>query len=409
MNIINASGVGRLKQSKLWTKDFIIMFFTTFFITLVYFLLVTTMAVYAIEQFKASESMAGLAASIFVIGAVFSRILIGRYLDTIGRKKVLLVGVLLFFVPTLLYFMVTNMYLLLIVRLIHGAAFGIATTALATAVIDVIPKERRGEGIGYFFLSHTLATSTGPLLGLFLNQHADFTTIFIVCSLLASASVIIPLFARIPESDMTEEQRNSMKGLKLSNFIEKKALPMSFLIAIMGFIYSGILTFMTPYATEINLLGAASFFFLVYSIVLLISRPLTGKLLDKKGDNIVVYPSIISYALGLLLLSQSYNGFIFLLSSVFIALGFGTMQSSFQTIAIKVSPKHRIGLATSTFLICCDFGVGIGPFLLGGIIPLLGFRGLYLALAFVLFMCIFLYYSLHGKKAANQKVYTKAS
>ncbi|WP_327078398.1 MFS transporter [Bacillus sinesaloumensis] len=401
--------VGRLKQTKLWTKDFIIMFFTSFFIALVYFLLVTTMAVYAIQQFKASESMAGLAASIFVIGAVFARFFTGRYLDTIGRKKVLLVGVLLFFVPTLLYFTITNMYLLLLVRFIHGAAFGISTTALATIVIDVIPKERRGEGISYFFLNHTLATSIGPFLGLFLNQHASFSMIFIVCTLLSSVSLFLPLFLRIPRSVMTEEQRNSLKGFKLSNYFEKKAIPMSLMIAIMGFVYSGVLAFMTPYATEINLLEAASFFFLVYSIVLLFSRPITGKLLDKKGDNFVVYPSIISYALGLLILSQSHNSLTFLLSSVFIALGFGTMQSCFQAIAIKESPKHRVGLATSTFLICCDFGVGFGPFLLGTIIPTLGFRGLYLALAIVLFLCIFLYFFLHGKKAATQKSYSQAS
>ena len=150
MNINTELEVVTLKQTKLWTKDFIFMSSTSFFISLVYFLLMTTLAVYAIQQFSASESMAGLAASIFVIGAVFSRLFTGRYLDTIGRKKVLLAGVLLFFVPTLLYFTITNMYLLLLVRFIHGAAFGISTTALATIVIDIIPKERRGEGTGYF-------------------------------------------------------------------------------------------------------------------------------------------------------------------------------------------------------------------------------------------------------------------
>ncbi len=385
------------------------MFFTSFFITLVYFLLVTTMAVYAIQQFNASESMAGLAASIFVIGAFISRLFTGRYLETIGRKRVLMVGALLFFVPTLLYFTVSNMNLLLLVRFIHGAGFGISTTALSTIVIDIIPKERRGEGISYFFLNHTLATSIGPFLGLYLNQHAGFSMIFIVCTILSSISVIIPLFLKIPRPVITEDQSNSLKGFKLSNFFEKKAVPMSLMITIMGFVYSGILSFLTAYATEINLIEAASFFFLVYSITLLISRPFTGKLLDKKGDNFVTYPSILSFAIGLLILSQSYNSFTFLLSSVFIALGFGTMQSCFQAIAIKESPKHRVGLATSTYLICIDFGVGVGPFVLGAVIPMFGFRGLYVTLAIVIFLCIFLYFVLHGKKAANQNSYSQAS
>ena len=398
-----------MKQTKLWTKDFIIMSCTSFFISLVYFLLVTTLAVYAIQQFNASENMAGLAASIFVIGAVFSRVFTGRYLETIGRKKVLFAGLFLFLAATLLYFTIMNLYLLLLVRFIHGAAFGISTTVLVTILMDIIPKERRGEGIGYFSLSGTLATSIGPFLGLYISQHADFSLIFIVCTILSIVSVIIPLFLKIPRSVMIDDQHNSLKGFKLSSFFEKKAVPISLMITIMGFIYSGILSFITAYATEINLIEAASFFFLVYSIVLLISRPVTGKLLDKKGDNFVIYPAIISFATGLLILSQSYNSFTFLLASVFIALGFGTMQSCFQVIAIKESPQHRMGLATSTFLICMDLGVGMGPFLLGSIVPLFGFRGLYLMSAIVVFLCIFLYFSLHGKKATNQKLYSQAS
>ena len=409
MNINTELEVVTLKQTKLWTKDFIIMSSTSFFISLVYFLLMTTLAVYAIQQFSASESMAGLAASIFVIGAVFSRLFTGKYIETIGRKKVLFAGLLLFLAATLLYFTITNMYLLLLVRFIHGAAFGVSTTALATIVMDIIPKERRGEGTSYFSLNITLATSIGPFLGLYLSQHADFSMIFIVCTLLSMISVIISLFLKIPRSAMTDDQRNSLKGFKLSSFFEKKAVPISLMITIMGFAYSGVLSFITAYATEINLIEAASFFFLVYSIVLLISRPFTGKLLDKKGDNFVIYPAIISLAMGLLILSQSYNSFTLLLASVFIALGFGTMQSCFQAIAIKESPQHRVGLATSTFLICMDLGVGIGPFLLGSIIPMFGFRGLYLTLAIVVFLSIFLYFALHGKKAANQKLYSQAS
>ena len=409
MNINTELEVVTLKQTKLWTKDFIIMSSTSFFISLVYFLLMTTLAVYAIQQFSASESMAGLAASIFVIGAVFSRLFTGKYIETIGRKKVLFAGLLLFLAATLLYFTITNMYLLLLVRFIHGAAFGVSTTALATIVMDIIPTERRGEGTSYFSLNITLATSIGPFLGLYLSQHADFSMIFIVCTLLSMISVIISLFLKIPRSAMTDDQRNSLKGFKLSSFFEKKAVPISLMITIMGFAYSGVLSFITAYATEINLIEAASFFFLVYSIVLLISRPFTGKLLDKKGDNFVIYPAIISLAMGLLILSQSYNSFTLLLASVFIALGFGTMQSCFQAIAIKESPQHRVGLATSTFLICMDLGVGIGPFLLGSIIPMFGFRGLYLTLAIVVFLSIFLYFALHGKKAANQKLYSQAS
>lgn len=51
-----------------------------------------------------------------------------------------------------------------------------------------------------------------------------------------------------------------------------------------------------------------------------------------------------------------------LLSGALLGLGYGTTSSSVQAIAVNASPKHRIGLATSTNFIFQDLGVGIGPF-----------------------------------------------
>ena len=74
-----------------------------------------------------------------------------------------------------------------------------------------------------------------------------------------------------------------------------------------------------------------------------------------------------------------------------------------QAIAVKEAPKERVGLAVSTFYICLDGGVGIGPYLIGFIIPYVGFRGMYLILALFVFLTVILYYFLHGKKAAARR------
>jgi MFS family permease len=398
-----------IMKLKLWTKDFIIMSISTFFGGLTFYLLITTLTVYAVEEFNASQSMAGLASSIFVVGALCSRLFAGKYIEIIGRKRMLYGGLFLFLIVMLLYFIVENMNVLLLIRFVHGAAFGVFTTAIATVIMDVIPNERRGEGISYFSLSITLAMAVGPFLGLYLSQQVSFTMIFVVCTLFSLISTIILLFVHIPEGDITKEQLDAMKGFKLKGFFEIKAVPIAIIIAIMGFAYSGILSFMTSYAKEINLMEAASFFFLVYAVFILISRPFTGRLLDKKGDNVVMYPALILFVIGLVTLSQANQGFTLLLAGALIGLGYGTMNSCCQAIAIKESPRHRVGLATSTFYVFMDLGVGIGPFLLGFIIPFVGFRGLYVTLAVVVFASIFLYYVLHGKKKHTENNILQAS
>ncbi|MGX7197830.1 MFS transporter [Enterococcus olivae] len=96
------------------------------------------------------------------------------------------------------------------------------------------------------------------------------------------------------------------------------------------------------------------------------------------------------------------NGFILLLSAVFIGAGFGTFISSGQTIAVKVAPPHRIGLATSTFLAVVDAGVGIGPSILGALVPLIHYQGVYISMAVLTLIAGFLYF------VFNKKILDKA-
>ena len=77
---------------------------------------------------------------------------------------------------------------------------------------------------------------------------------------------------------------------------------------------------------------------------------------------------------------------------------------------MKKAPRHRIGLATSTYYIAMDAGSGVGPILIGIIVPLVGYRGMYMTMAVIVFLSIFLYYFVHGrKKSESIEQYSQAS
>lgn len=399
-----------MSKSKLWTKDFLIVSTANFFLYFTFYLLIATISVFAIENFQASPSEAGLAAGIFVIGTLIARLFSGRFVDTIGPKKMLYIGFISILITTLLYFFVNSLMLLYVIRFLHGAALGIATTATGTIVANIIPKERHGEGIGYYALSITLAAAVGPFLGMFINQHADFNMNFVLCTVLLAISFIFSLFLNVPKMELTKQQLDDMKGFKLSNFFESKAFPISIIGLLVGMGYASILSFLTSYAIEINVVDIASFFFIFYAVATLVSRPFAGRWFDTKGENFVMYPAFILFAIGLVILSQAqYQGYFLLIAGVFVGLGYGTFMSSAQAIAIKESPKHRVGLATSTYYIFLDGGIGIGPSLLGFLIPLVGFHGLYVTMAGVVIASGFLYYFLHGRKAGRSKRLTEIS
>ncbi|MEH7223297.1 MFS transporter [Bacillus sp. JJ1566] len=392
-----------MENQKLWTKDFIIVSSINFFLTFVFYLLVVIIAVYAVDEYGASTSQAGLVTGIFIVGTLIGRLFIGRFIDLIGRKKTLFIGLVLFTITTFLYFVHAGITFLLINRFIHGITLGIASTATGTIVAQIIPPKRRGEGIGYFSMSATLATAIGPFIGLFMSQHTSYQVIFSLCLVIGVIGLLTSLILYVPPLENETNQNQEKKGFSIAQFVEPKALPIAFVTLAISLCYASVLSFINFYAIEIELVTAASFFFLVYSIAVLISRPFTGRLMDIKGANYVMYPAFFILAIGMFLLSIAHNSVTLLISGALIGLGFGNMQSCTQAVAIKLTPAHRMGLATSTFYIFLDAGLGFGPYLLGFLIPLTGYSKLYFILSIIALLTIVLYFFMHGKKEAGQK------
>lgn len=384
-------------KPKLWTRNFIAASGINFFLILIFYLLMVTIATFAVKEYGATTSEAGLVTGIFIIGTLIGRLVIGRYIDKIGRKRTLIIGLILFTATSLLYFVHLGTAFLIVTRLLHGMTLGLASTAAGTIVAQIIPMSRKGEGIGYFSMSATMATAIGPFIGLFMSQRTTFETIFAVCLALGVISFFISLLVQVPPLEEAPKADDS-KGFKLSNFLEPKAIPIAVITLAVGLCYSSVLSFINFYAIEIDLVDTASLFFVVYALAVLVSRPFTGRLMDIKGANYVMYPAFILFAAGLFLLSTAGNSVTLLLSGVLIGLGFGNMQSTTQAVAVKLTPSHRMGLATSTFFIFMDAGLGFGPYVLGFIIPLIGYSSTYFILAFAALGFAVLYYFLHGIK-----------
>jgi MFS family permease len=388
-----------MNKPSLWTKGFSIITSTTFFAVLNFYLLMVIIPAFAMDSFHSSPSEAGLASSIFVIGSLIARLFSGKWIERIGRKRTLYAGLVSGFVMTLLYFGINDVMFLFLIRFLHGATYGITTTATATIVSSTIPKERCGEGFAYYTSSFTLATAVGPFLGMFISQHASFSMIFAVCAIFAALSLANALFLTIPEVKLTKEQLEETKGFHFNSFVESRAIPISLVCGVLAFCYSGVLAFLVTYSRGIHLANAASFFFVVYAAAILLSRPYTGRLFDSKGENFAMYPAIILFMIGMIVLGQAHYGYTVLLAGAVMGLGLGTIQSAGQAIAVKVASPHRLGLANSTYFMCMDTAVGVGPFILGIFIPFTGYRGLYIDIAIVALACAPLYYLLHGRRA----------
>ncbi|MGY3717620.1 MFS transporter [Sutcliffiella cohnii] len=390
-----------METEKLWTKSFISVALSNFFVFVAFYYLLVIFPVYAITEYKTSETIAGLFVTVFILSAIIIRPIAGRWINTLGKRKVLMTSLFLFFIGSLLYTFIESVTGLLILRFFHGIGFGMITTIMGAIVADIIPEKRRGEGMGYYALTMNLAMVIGPFLGLTAIQNWGMNTTFLISVIFSFLALLIGINLLFEQKGMTNVKPEKEVGsFKIGDLFEGSAVRISLVAAFFAVTHASILSFVSVYAAEIGLVKAGSYFFVVYAVVLLISRPFTGKWYDRYGENAIIYPSLIMFAVGLFLLSSADSAFLFLLSAAFIGLGWGTTFPSLQTIAISQAPPHKRGLATATFLSIFDLGIAFGSFAVGIIGAAYGFGLLYLVNSFYVFIGIIVYYVLHGKLSA---------
>lgn len=383
-------------KEPLFTKNFLILSSIYFFQTIVSFLLNTIIILYAIDKYNVSTSLGGLVSGVFILGSLIGRLLSELIHRKLGIKTTIYSFLFLFTVTTGFYFLNLGIPLLMVNRFFHGFTLGIVSTLIGTIVALIVPISRKGEGISYYNMAGTLATAFGPFIGLLLRRYFGFQAVFIFCIIMAVIGLITAFFLHFPKN-IFSSIGSTNTATKRTTSIEHTAIPISLIILIMSFCYSSVLGYMNVYAVNLNLETAATFFFLVYGISVFCTRPITGTLLDKKGANKVMYTVFILFGIGMFLLGSARTPLAFLLSSIFLGIGFGNIQSCSQVIAVNSAPADRIGAATATFFIFFEVGSGLGPIILGSIIPLTGYSLLYIILGFIGVLTIIPYYLFYRK------------
>lgn len=363
-------------EYRIFTKSFFFVFGALLFTALVMYVLMSTVTEYATAM-GSSAMIAGLVSGIYIFGGLCSRIYSGGALERIGWKKTALIFMGIHFLSCLLYFMVNDVSMLLIVRFIHGIGFGASANAIVTIASDVLPEKRFGEAFGYFMLGTTLAVGIGPFIGGLVYDFSGSSGCFLLAAIFSALALIFIYFVDVSAHDPgNKHDGNVSSGFSMDNIFEAGAIPVSLFTALTSLGYISILSFNRLYAAEVNLTGAFSWFFIIYCIVLIVSRPLAGKIQDNGGDMFVCVTGIVAQAVGLFLIAFYPSVLTVFVCAVCAALGFGTLNSACTTIVTRNVSENRRSYAVSTFFIFCDATMGFGPALLG-IFALNGYAPVY--------------------------------
>ncbi|AUX89450.1 MULTISPECIES: MFS transporter [unclassified Acinetobacter] len=377
----------------LWTKPFVLCLANNLFLFIFYFAQTTILPIYILKELGGNLAQAGLAMTLFMISAIAVRPFSGLIIEKLDIRKTLIVSGIFFSLFSLAYLLADQLTTLFIIRFLHGIWFSILTTVCVPVVNQFIPEQRKGEGMGYYVMSVNLGIVLGPLIGLSLIEYWSYFQITTLLIALVFIGFAFCLMIPVKETENIIQTIPDKKGLVFSDVVEKKALPVAVLAALISFSYASIMSFIAPFAASKNLMAYASLFFVVFAISMMSLRPITGKIYDRKGPQYVIYPALLVFSLGLFLLSQIQTLWGFLLAAVLIGVGFGSAQPCIQTLAIQRAPKHRIGYATSTFYTFYDVGIAVGSLLIGALIATYSYQFAFI-LCSLLTLCSIVYFKL---------------
>lgn len=383
----------------IFTKDFINISVSNFFIFIAFYGFLTLFPLYVLDLPGGTVTQAGLATTIFLLSVIIIRPFSGMILEKFGRKRMLVISMTAFALSTFSYTITDDVTILLILRFIHGISFSIATTVTLSIAADLVPPERRGEGLGYFGMSMNLAMVTGPFLALTLQTLISYTVIFLIFGVITAIGMICSLLVQVNEEVVPVT--TGKRKLSWSDLFEKRAIAISTVGLLVAFSYSSIMSFISVYGRSLDMVQVASFFFVVFAAAMIVSRPVTGRLFDLMGPNIVIIPSLLIYAVGLYLLSITNSPVMFLIAGALVGLGYGTLLPSFQTLAIQASPNKRSAYATATFFTLYDSGLAVGSFVLGIVAGAFGYSDVYLFIA-IFVVLIAVYYKLIMRKPTSE-------
>lgn len=177
------------KKVKLFNKNFFIIALANLGVSTMMQMFNSTIALHLDRQ-AYPASIAGTMISIGAVSATIYRFFGGKLCEHQGRKHLIVAGLGCFAVMSFLMGNTSSLLLLYILRVMQMLGYSMASTAVSVAVIDVIPRQRVGEGIGYFSLASSISQAFGPSLALALfHMNGGFFTVMTGTALMGMAAM----------------------------------------------------------------------------------------------------------------------------------------------------------------------------------------------------------------------------
>jgi len=391
----NSGDVSRHTSGRLFSHDFVLVVFAFFAVCAAFHALTPTLPIY-LSRLGSSEREIGVLMGTFAIAALVSRVFVGGALLRFRAKNVMMTGALAYIVAYLALIVFRPFFPFLIARFLKGVAFACIDTAALTSIFAVIPPEYRTRALGYLMLAPSLAMAVAAPLGMAIINWYSFTTLFLSCAGLAFCSFLMFWKLKGQETTFPSEAAPA----RSASYFNLKIVTPPITAFLHLFIWGALSAFFPLYAVQCGVANPGHFFSSM-AIMMVAGRLLGGRIMDTCDKEKFIVAFLPSMMAVLIILSFSKTLFMFILVGALWGIGVAFFVPIIMAYALEFAGSSD-GTAVGTYRAIYDLGIGLGPVVMGIIIPLTGYRIMFLSLALICLinLCYFQFYVRKRGKAA---------
>ena len=382
-------------KEPIWTVKFILVIIMAMFSGLAAQLTYPLVARFSLTL-NPDITLAGTIAGLMSLMSLFVCPFAGLLSDRFSRKRILQVSSICYASVLLMHALIRTIPGLIILRLLVGVFFSINSVTVVAFSTAFIPQSRIGEGLGYTALANVLAQAAGPAIGLKLVEVSGYPATFILASVSALLCAVVITILPYREEQNKEKKKFSFNDLFAAEFTG---------FMLLSALFSGcsglVATYLAILADQRGIANIA-LFFTVYSLCMVVFRPYSGKVYDRKGVYFVLIPAIISTACAMVLIGFGKTLAVMIAASLFNALGQGAGVPTLQADVIRKLDKSRTGVATSTIQIGQNIGNALAPMAGSFMVKALGYQAMYLSAAALIILAGFFLLFLQRMKEVRQ-------